>query len=86
VVAPVVQEVAKVTRTSAGSATQTTTWTYEVTDFAAMPDQYKLEDKVGLNKAVKGGIRQIPGVRIYEVQGTRIRSAALPAFDNLEQF
>ena len=85
VVLPIVQEAPKVTRTSSGSATQTTTWTFEVTDFALLPDQFKMADSVSLNKAVKAGLRQIPGVNIYQIQGTRIRSSSLP-FDNLEQF
>lgn len=86
VVLPVVMEASKITRTASGSATQTTTWAHEVVDFALLPDQYKVADTVGLNKAVKSGIRQIPGVNIYETQNTRIRAASLPQFDNLEQF
>lgn len=86
VVAPVVFETPKITRTSAGSASQKTTWTFEVKDFAALPDKFKQVDRVAINAEVKAGIRQIPGVRIYQEQKTQIRSAALPQFDNLEQF
>lgn len=86
VVQPVVLEAPKVTRTASGSASLQTTWTFEVEDFSKVPDQYKVIDSVGLNKAVKGGIRQIPGVKIYEVQGARIRSASIPKWNDNEKF
>jgi len=35
-------------------------------DFALLPDQYKIENSALLNKVVKAGIPEIPGVEIYE--------------------
>ena len=86
VVSPVVVEQPKVTRTASGSASLRTTWTFKVTDFALLPDKFKQVDKVAINAEVKAGIREIPGVRIFEEQSTTIRAASIPKWDSLEQF
>jgi len=38
---------------------------YRVINFAELPDQYKIENSALLNKVVKAGIHEIPGVEIY---------------------
>ena len=86
VVQPVVLEVATVTRTDSGSASLRTTWTFEVEDFALLPNKYKLADRAAINSEVKAGIRQIPGVRIFEETKTCIRSASIPAIDQFDKF
>jgi len=86
VVSPVVAEPAKVTRTASGSASLRTTWAFAVEDFAVLPDKYKMVDRVSINNDIKAGIRNIPGVRVYEEQSTTIRAASIPKFDSLEQF
>lgn len=51
------------------------TWTFEIDDFAQVPDKYKIIDHVGVNTAIKGdrGLRDIPGLRIFQKtkSGTR---------------
>ena len=86
VVQSVALDVPKITRTSSGSSSQRTTWAFEVEDFAALPDKFKQIDRVALNAEVKAGIRQIPGVRIYQEQSTQIRSASIPKWDDNEKF
>lgn len=63
---PTVQAPPKTLRTAAGSVTVRTTWKHEVVDFAALPEEYKVADDVKLGKVVRAGVREIPGVRIYE--------------------
>ncbi len=73
--APVVQvEAAKVEVKSTvapvkGVSTRTV-WHYEVTDFAALPDGYKVKNDALLNDTVKklGGDTLIPGVRVWSEQ------------------
>jgi len=48
-------------------------WKGEVSDFAKLPDDYKIVNQVAINQAVKAGIRSIPGVRIFEAATTVIR-------------
>lgn len=45
---------------------------YRITDFAKLPDQYKIENSALLNKVVKAGIPEIPGVEIYEEETIRV--------------
>jgi len=42
------------------------TWTYEVVDPALVPREYLAVDGPAILRAVRGGVRAIPGVRVYE--------------------
>ena len=86
VVQPVILEASKVTRTQSGSTSIKSVWAAEVTDFAALPDKYKKVDMVSINADVKAGLRNIPGVRIYEDQRTVTRAANIPRWDDNEKF
>jgi hypothetical protein len=76
IVAPIAQEPPKVTRTAEGSAHQQKKWTWDRNgvDFEKVPDEFKTLDVVGINKAVREGVRNIPGIRIYQETTTVIRS------------
>ncbi len=54
-------------RTDFGLAGQRDNWKYEVTDFAALPDEYKVADTAMLNATAKRhqNNKQVPGVRFY---------------------
>lgn len=43
-------------------------WTFEITDFAKVPDRYKIINTTEINQAIKEGKRgeDIPGVRIFQ--------------------
>lgn len=63
---PTVQAPPKTIHTASGSVTTRTVWRHQVVDMAALPDEYKIADEVKLGKVVRAGVREIPGVRIYE--------------------
>ena len=63
---PTIQAPPKTLHTASGSVTTRTVWKHQVVDMAALPDEYKIADEVKLGKVVRAGIREIPGVRIYE--------------------
>jgi hypothetical protein len=63
---PTVQAPQKTIHTASGSVTTRTVWRHQVVDMAALPDEYKIADEVKLGKVVRAGVREIPGVRIYE--------------------
>jgi hypothetical protein len=48
-----------------GVASVQTTWTFEVVDAASVPPTYLTADTVAIGRAVRGGVREIPGVRIF---------------------
>lgn len=55
-------------RTEEGSASVRKRWTWdkESVDFAQVPDEYKTIDAVAINRAIRAGLRNIPGIRIYQ--------------------
>jgi len=41
-------------------------WTFEVVDFSKLPNEYKSLDQVAVNQAIRNGIKEIKGLRIYQ--------------------
>lgn len=73
-VAPVVvREAARVTSFSGVKAAASVKWVHEVTDAAQVPRQYLMVNEAALKAAIAGGVREIPGVRIFEQVRTAIR-------------
>lgn len=73
-VAPVtVKEAARVTSISGAKATATRKWKGEVKDFGLIPRQYLMPNQRAIDAAISGGVREIPGVLIYEDIQTAIR-------------
>jgi len=50
------------------------TWKGEVTDESKVPREYLVVDQTLINKAVKDGVRNIPGVRIFEEKNLAVRT------------
>lgn len=80
VVAPVyvapapVRDVARVVSSSTGNkASVNTKWVGEVEDLEKLPRHYMLANQAMIDAAIKGGVRDIPGVRIYETAKAAIR-------------
>ncbi len=48
-------------------------WVFEVTDPNAVPREYLEVNETAIRKAVQGGIREIPGVRIYQDTSLSLR-------------
>ncbi len=49
-------------------------WTHEVVDAELVPAEYRPVDESLIRKAVVAGVREIPGVRIYQADGLAVRS------------
>jgi hypothetical protein len=74
---PVMPELSNVTRTDSGSSYMRKKWIAEVIDEDLVPMEYKtkpIPDLPKINKAVKAGIREIAGVRIYQETKTVFKS------------
>lgn len=50
------------------------TWEFEVVDPRLLPDDYLSVNLKEIRAAVRRGVRQIPGVRIYEQEGLAVRA------------
>lgn len=56
-----------------GSATVASVWTYQIVDDEAVPREFCSPDRGKLRQAVRDGIRQIAGVRVYQERSVRSR-------------
>lgn len=45
---------------------------WEVADFVQIPDEYKMVDATKIGKVVRAGLRNIPGIRIWEEGSLRV--------------
>lgn len=61
-------------RTEMGTASAFKVRKWEIIDFAAIPDEYKVIDAGKITKLVKAGIGSIPGIRIWEEESLRVRA------------
>lgn len=59
-------------QTDMGTAGVTHNWKFEVVDFKALSDEYKMTDAAKLGKVVRAGLHTIPGVRIWSDEGLRV--------------
>lgn len=74
VAAPVVPQ-QRVTRSDSGAAVHTRKkWTWELEDIKQVPAEYLEVKATAVNQAVKAGIRQIPGIRVFETEEAVLRS------------
>ncbi len=56
-----------------GSITMKNVWLYEVEDVDSVPDEYLSVDEKLIGEAVKNGVRNIKGVKIYQTTQTAMR-------------
>jgi hypothetical protein len=76
-VAPVViSEKQGPTRSDTAVSSAVMTWKHRVTDQALVPRQYLMVDDAAIRAAIRGGIRHIDGVEIYEEADIRVRRTA----------
>ncbi len=47
-------------------------WTFEIIDFSKVPDDYKSLNNTEVNGAIRSGIRDIPGLKIYQEESLSI--------------
>jgi len=54
------------TRTEEGSASIKKVWTWKLINITEVPDEYKILDAVAVNKAIRGAVRNITGIEIFQ--------------------
>ena len=83
VAAPVIPA-AVVTRTDNGSASLRKVWAWKLVNFNMVPDELKTINDKAVNQAVKSGVRNIPGIEIYEESQTVIRAASVGNYGDMK--
>lgn len=63
---PEVEAATTSVRTDAGLVSSKQVWTFEVEDKSKVPEEFKIVDEKAVRKAVNGGERNIPGIKIFQ--------------------
>lgn len=69
----IVNEEVKTQRGDVATTTVKKVWKAEIMDETLVPREYLVVDQVAINKAVRDGVRSIPGVKIYQDEQISIR-------------
>jgi len=64
----------KTIRSSAGTLTVKEVWDFEVLDAALIPESFKTVNEKAIRAAVKAGVREIPGVRVFQTEQVAVRA------------
>ncbi len=56
-----------------GKITCKTQWDFELQDEREVPSEYLMVDVAAIEKAIKNGVRNIPGTRIFSYESTQMR-------------
>jgi hypothetical protein len=70
---PVARPVAAFTAEPTKLKGQTKRWTFEITNALAVPREYLMVDSVLIREAIRNGVYDIPGVKIFQEDGLSIR-------------
>jgi hypothetical protein len=57
-----------------GTASVRLTWTYEVVNLDEVPREYLVLHAAAVTRAIRDGVRAIPGLRIYQQEGVAMRA------------
>lgn len=60
------------TETTIGNTRVSKVWKWKLEDFGKLPDDFKGIDGVKINAVIRGGIREIPGLKIYEEEALSV--------------
>jgi hypothetical protein len=69
-----VAPVANTVHSDTGAATGRTVWKWSVEDLSKVPDEYFILDEKKINGLVRGGVREIAGLKIYEDKEVSFRT------------
>lgn len=70
---PPVSEPLRTVKTSAGLVSTRKRWTFEVLDLSVVPREYLMLNERAVREAIRQGVREIPGLRIYEEDDVVVR-------------
>lgn len=73
--APVVPQETAPVRTESGTTSYVPVWDFELVKIEDVPHKYLMLDAPAIRNAIKAGIRDIPGIKIFEKMAIRTRTA-----------
>ena len=73
-VAPSTPEQAKTVHSDMGSVTTKTVWDFEIVDEDKVPRSFMIVNEKAIRAAVKAGVRNIPGVKVFQKEEFAVRA------------
>lgn len=74
IVMPTIEAAPKTIQADMGTATTKTVWDFQIVDESQIPREYMVVDEKKIRAVVKAGVREIPGVKIYQTEQLAIRA------------
>ncbi len=71
---PVIPKKTEPIRTDVGTSSTRMVWDFEISEPEKVPDDYRVIDEKKIKRAIDAGIRDIPGVHIYERPQVSVRT------------
>lgn len=71
---PVIPQTAKTVAGTVGSVTTRKEWDFEIVDETLIPREYLMVNEAKIRAVVRAGVRNIPGVRIFEREVLAVRA------------
>ena len=71
---PIIQEQAKTVHSDFGTVSAKKVWDFDVEDESKVPREFLMVNEKAIRAAVKAGVRNIPGVKIYQREELAVRS------------
>lgn len=69
-----VPEQEKTVQSDLGAISAKKVWEFEVIDESKVPNEFKIVNEKAIRAAVKAGVRNIPGVKIYQTETLAVKS------------
>jgi hypothetical protein len=73
-VAPSMPEQAKTVHSGMGSVSTKMVWDFEIVDEVKVPRNFMIVNEKAIRAAVKAGVRNIPGVKVYQKEELAVRA------------
>jgi hypothetical protein len=71
---PIVPKEAAPVRTETGTSSYVSTWDFEVEDITKVPAKFLMVEAAAVKNAIRAGVREIPGLKIFEKMVVRTRT------------
>lgn len=71
---PIIPKQETVTRSESGAAYSRKFWTFEIININLIPRDYLIANETTIRKAINAGVREIPGINIFEQISTSFRT------------
>ena len=74
IITPFIPQQEKTVQSDLGAVSAKMVWEFEIVDENKIPNEFKIVNEKAIRAAVKAGVRNIPGVKIYQTETLAVKS------------